>query len=218
MKRCMKWTALAFTLLASATPALAQTPAKPNAQKFPVGTAPKVKVGQTYSAQTFDSWEILCVKAAKGPEPCEVGQLVLDDKASPIADIRIFPLQPGSKAIAGATMVIPLGVQLSDGLLFGVDKKKTKQYPYAFCSGVGCVSRIGLTAIELQAMRTGKLGNLQFTMANNSQKPILLSFSLKGFAPAYTALRHSLIAAQKAARAAAAKKLTVPAPIKKKKK
>ncbi len=188
-------TALAVALTASMS--MAQTPATPKPTQFPVGAPPKVKVGQTYTAETYDSWEMLCVKTEKGPEPCEIGQLVLDAKSNPISDIRVFPLQPGSQVIAGATMVIPLGVQLSDGLIFGVDKKKGKQYPYAFCNNIGCIARIGFTAIELQNMRTGKEGKLQFTMANNPQNPIVLAFSLKGFAKAYAALNKKIIADRK---------------------
>jgi len=204
MKTLAKWTVLA--LVASAAGAFAQTttaPATPPAtsgatsQNFPVGAAPKVQVGQTYTADKKGDWEILCVKAASGPEPCEIGQLVLDDKGNPISDVRVFPLQPGSQAIAGATVVVPLGVLLANGLVIGIDGKKPKQYPYTFCNNVGCIARVGFTAIELQGLRKGTKGNLTFVMANNAKNPIAVPLSLKGFSSAYAALNKLLIEAQK---------------------
>ncbi len=185
-------------VLALASSAVAQETAKPKPEAFPVGTKPKVQIGQTYTADTFDSWEMLCVKVAKGPEPCEIGQLVLDDKSNPISDVRFFPLPPGTVAIAGATIVTPLGVLLKNGVVIGVDDAKPKQYPYSYCNNVGCIAQVGFTGLELQALRKGKTAKITVVMANNRQNPLIIPVSLKGFAPAYAALSKYILDQQKA--------------------
>jgi len=195
MKNLAKWGLLSFALTAGSAAAQDTTTPKPDA--FPVGETPIVQVGQTYTAETYGDWEMLCVKTAKGPEPCEVGQLALDEQANPIADVRIFPLPPGSQALAGSTIVTPLGALIANGIIINVDKKKPKQYPYMYCTTVGCVARVGFTALELQAMRTGDKMKISVVMASNAKAPVVIQVSLKGFSTAYAALSKKVIDAQK---------------------
>lgn len=156
--------------------------------EFPVGTTPEIQLGQPYAKETFGDWEMLCIKTEEGPEPCEIGQLILDGNGNAVSDVRMFPLPPGSEAIAGATFITPLGVALQSGLLFAVDDKKPKQYPFQFCNNIGCVSRIGFTPLELQAMRKGETGIMSFRLVDNPQQPVNVGVSLKGFAAAFAAL------------------------------
>jgi len=168
--------------------ALAQDSTDTTTEEFPIGTEPEVLPGQTYTREIFGDWELMCIKVAEGPEPCEIGQLILDEQATPVSDVRIFPLPQGNAAIAGATFITPLGVLLQNGVIFGVDDKAPKQYPYQFCNNVGCVARVGLTPLELQTMRKGELGTLTFRLANAPEQPIKVGMSLKGFAAAFAAL------------------------------
>ena len=197
MKALTRFVAIA-TSLAIAHGAFAQDQ-KNAKQSFPVGKAPEVKIGQTYAVETFDAWELLCVKVAKGPEPCEIGQLVLDDKATPMSDIRVFPLPPGQPALAGATIVLPLGMDLQNGMTITVDKNPPKQYPYAVCNNVGCVARIGITALELENMRSGKQAVITANIYGTRQV-LTVPVSLKGFAKAYTALQKRIAKQEKAAK------------------
>lgn len=196
MRTLLKWGVLAL-VAALATGANAQTAKKPAAGAFPVGKTPVIQVGQTYTAKTYGNWDLMCVKVAKGPEPCEIGQLVVDGKSNPIADIRIFPLPPGRAAIAGATIVTPLGVLLKDGMVITIDKNAPKQYPFTFCTKIGCIARVGLTGLELQSLRTGKTGKITVVLASNPQNPLTIPMSLKDFATAYAALSKRLIDEQK---------------------
>lgn len=187
MMKLAKWGILAFSLTFAST-ALAQDTSDSTDEAFPTGTDPEVQVGQTYQAGSYDDWEMVCVKVESGSEPCEIGQLVLDDSANPIADVRVFPLPQGSQAIAGATMLTPLGVSLQNGLLFSVDEGDPKQYPYAFCNNVGCIARVGFTPLELQKLRKGATAKMGIRLFQDPNNPITIGVSLKGFADAYTAL------------------------------
>lgn len=168
------------------------------ATSFPIGTDPEVQVGQTYSAEVFGDWELICIKQDSGPEPCEIGQLILDDKGTPVSDVRIFPLPPGGQAITGGTFILPLGVQLQPGMNLAVDDKDPKNYPFFYCNNVGCVSQVGFTPLELEALRKGTAGKVSFLMVGGQQGPLTLTLSLKGFSAAYAELSKRMIALQNA--------------------
>jgi invasion protein IalB len=193
MKTSFKTNALAlatsFVLASLPSTLWAQDTTETGTEEFPIGTEPVIQPGQTYARAIFGDWELLCVKVVEGPEPCEIGQLILDDNATPVTDVRVFPLPPGNAAIAGANFITPLGVALQSGMVFGVDDKDAKQYPFQFCGNVGCISRVGLTPLELQAMRKGEIGKISFHLMNSPpDKPAQIGLSLKGFAAAYAAL------------------------------
>ncbi|NOX74878.1 MAG: invasion associated locus B family protein [Alphaproteobacteria bacterium] len=195
MKRFLKWSLLALSATFTTNGALAQDAS--STEVFPIGKAPEVQPGQTYAKEVFGDWELLCVKTAEGPEPCEIGQLILDGNSNPIADVRIFPLPPGNAAIAGATFINPLGVALASGMIFGVDDKETKQYPYQFCTSVGCIARVGFTPLELQALRKGENGKMTFRMMNSGDQQVTVNVSLKGFATGYAELTRLRLQAAK---------------------
>ncbi|MFQ5438207.1 MAG: invasion associated locus B family protein, partial [Paracoccaceae bacterium] len=87
----------------------------------------------------------------------------------------------------------PLGVMLPNGMVFAVDDKKPKQYPFAFCSNVGCVARVGFTALELESLRSGSNGKITIRMINNPGQPIDIGLSLKGFSAAFAALSKKIL-------------------------
>jgi invasion protein IalB len=195
MKNILRWSLLALSATLLAGGAMAQDTT--TTEEFPIGTTPEIQPGQTYAKEAFGDWELLCIKTVEGPEPCELGQLVLGENSNPVADVRVFPLPPGNAAIAGATFINPLGVALQAGMVFGVDDKETKQYPYQFCNNIGCVARVGFTPLELQALRKGENGVMSFRMVADPNQPISVKVSMKGFATGYAALTKLLIDAQK---------------------
>ena len=203
---------LAVIALSAAIASIALTAGVPAQEKkaasdaFPLGKKPEIQVGQTYTVETFDAWELLCIKTAKGPEPCEIGQLVLDGKGTPISDMRVFPLPPGQPAIAAATVIAPLGIDLQRGMLMAIDKNKPKQYPFAVCNNVGCVARIGFTPLELESLRNGTQARISVNIYGRPNNVLDIPVSLKGFAKAYAALQKRLIEERKKATPAKADK------------
>ncbi len=202
MRTLQKFAAIMFSAavasIALTAGASAQEKKAPS-NAFPLGKKPEIQVGQTYTAETFDAWELLCVKREKGPEPCEIGQLVLDAKGTPISDMRVFPLPAGQPAIAAATVIAPLGIDLQRGMLMAIDKNKPKQYPFAVCNNVGCVARIGFTPLELESLRNGKIARISVNIYGRPNNVLDIPVSLKGFAKAYAALQKRLIEERKKA-------------------
>ncbi len=166
--------ALATLLGLSAAPAFAQETAPEAApaegaaapaEELSMGTeagapvAPLTKetaaVGQAYLAANFELWEQRCEKTAEGTDPCQLFQLLKDAEGNAVAEFSIFTLPEGNKAVAGATVVVPLETLLTANMTIAIDESKAKIYPYTFCTQIGCVARIGFTAEEIGQFKKG---------------------------------------------------------------
>ena len=58
------------------------------------------------------------------------------------------------------TVVTPLGTLLPQGVVVQIDTGEQRQYPFAWCSQVGCFARFGLARPSIDAMKRGKAGKL----------------------------------------------------------
>ena len=65
--------------------------------------------GEIYLAGTKGDWNVRCITGNPGEtDRCEMQQLLLLNKDTPIADISIFKLPAGGQAIAAANIMVPL--------------------------------------------------------------------------------------------------------------
>jgi invasion protein IalB len=151
-------------------------------------TQAEAAVGSTYLAANFDKWEQRCVKTADGADPCQLYQLLVDKEGNSVAEISLFDLPPGGQALAGASFMAPLETLLTANLKISVDTGKTRIYPFAYCTKVGCVARIGLTADELAAFKKGVLAVLTIVPAAAPDKVVDLELTLKGFTAGFEAV------------------------------
>jgi invasion protein IalB len=138
-------------------------------------------VGQAYTRETFGDWSMRCLKAAEGPDPCQLYQLLLDDQGNAVAEISMFPLPPGNRAAAGATIVAPLETLLTEQVVITVDGGTAKTYPFTFCNAGGCVSRVGFTAEDVAAFKAGSAATLRIVPAAAPDQVVELRISLSGF-------------------------------------
>ena len=134
---------------------------------------------------TFGDWQIRC--APDGNE-CFMYQLALDAQKNPVAEVSILKLPEVAEADAGVTVVTPLGTLLTNGLVLQIDGGETRQYPFAWCSQVGCFSRFGLATTSIDAMKRGKSGKVTLVSVGAPQTPVVLALSLTGFTDAWGAL------------------------------
>ena len=158
----------------------------PNTPVLPTQT--DAEVGSTYLAANFDKWEQRCVKTADGADPCQLYQLLLDKDGNSVAEISLFDLPDGGKAVAGASFMAPLETLLTANLTITVDTGKARVYPFAYCTKVGCVARIGFTAEELAAFKKGVVGVLTIVPAAAPDKSVDLELTLKGFTAGFDAV------------------------------
>jgi invasion protein IalB len=144
--------------------------------------------GSVYVQDKFELWELRCIKAADGSDPCQLYQLLKDAKNNPVAEISLFPLPEGQEAVVGATFVAPLGTLLTEQVRLSVDGAKGKVYPFSWCEQIGCYARIGLTAAEVDGFKKGAAVGATIVPVGAPDQKVNLSISLKGFTAAYDAL------------------------------
>lgn len=175
---------------AEAAPAAdqAETAADPTADTAEETADAGPKLGEYYAKTTHQDWTIRCIKSDRENDPCELYQLMKDSDGNSVAEMTMIPLK-NSDVAAGATLVAPLETDLIKGLGFVVDSGKGRGYPFSFCAPVGCVSRMGFTAAELnQLKRGGKATVSLLPFGADPAKPVELNLSLSGFTAAFDEL------------------------------
>ncbi len=134
---------------------------------------------------TFGDWEVRC--APQG-EDCFMYQLAMDSQNNPVAEVSILKLPEGSEAAAGVTMVTPLGSLLQSGIVLQVDQGEARQYPFNWCSQVGCFARFGLTQELINSMKRGRTATVMLASVAAPEAPVSLNLSLTGFTAGYDSL------------------------------
>jgi invasion protein IalB len=189
---------LALTLAVAAAvthPALAQEtsgeqpateqPADPNA--LPMGEEVTAKP-ELYIKSTHGDWQLRCVRMEDGSDPCELFQLLKDDKGNSVAEMTMVALT-GGEAAAGATVIVPLETLLTEQLTLTIDSGKARRYPFTFCASVGCFARLGFTGEDVEAMKKGSQATISVVPMVAPDQTVKVSASLKGFTDAFEAVK-----------------------------
>ena len=132
--------------------------------------------------KVFQDWELRCEADA---DQCFMYQMVRNAAENPVAEIRIVDIEPRGEAIAGATVVTPLGTLLDAGLVLQIDDNEARQYPFNWCTRAGCFARFGFTEAEVAAMKAGNTVKMRLLSVSAPDQPVLLEVSLSGFTAAY---------------------------------
>ena len=134
---------------------------------------------------TFGDWQVRC--SPEGNE-CFIYQLGLDAEKNPVAEVSILKLPLDAEADAGVTIVTPLGTLLPSGVAVQIDNGQPRQYPFAWCSQVGCFARFGLDRPSIDSMKRGKTGKVVLHAVAAPEQPMTLVLSLTGFTAAFDSL------------------------------
>lgn len=145
----------------------------------------EIREDPSYIKETYDAWELQCFRTEGEEDPCQMYQLLREDAGNPVAEFSLFKLPEGTEAVAGATIVVPLGTLLPQGLRIAVDEGAAKAYNFSFCSLVGCFARIGLNQTDIDAFKSGSEAILTIVPAQAPDQRVLIKASLKGFTKAY---------------------------------
>ena len=149
----------------------------------PVSDGPQL--GERYSKETFNDWDLACIKTEAENDPCSMLQILTDDGGNPMAEVSMFRLKEGGQAVAGATIIVPLETLLPAQLTISVDGAGGKRYNYTFCNPIGCVAQIGLTEDDVSAFKRGAKATVSLVPAPAPDQRIDLQLSLAGFTAAY---------------------------------
>lgn len=150
-----------------------------------------------YVKNTYGDWTLRCLHAKDGSDPCELYQLLKDDKGTSVAEVTMVTLPEGQQAALGATVIVPLETLLTAALQMALDTAKPKVYPFTFCAQVGCFARVGFTADEFAAMKKGNKMVLSVVPVANPKQVVSVNISLKGFTDATDALKAEQATAKK---------------------
>lgn len=146
------------------------------------------RVGSYYLMEEHGNWMIRCIRAGQGKDPCEMYKLLSDEDENAVAEFTLIPLSNGQVA-AGATIIAPLETDLIEGLGLQIDNGEMRGYPFSVCTPVGCVSRLGFTEAELNAMKRGSRATVQLVpFGGDAEQPVQLGVSLSGFTAAFDSL------------------------------
>lgn len=145
-------------------------------------------VGSSYVEANFDAWEQRCIRTEDGADPCQLYQLLRDSDGNAVAEFSMFNLPAGGQAVAGATVIVPLETLLTENLVMAIDSSAPKTYPFTFCSTIGCVSRIGFTAAEIEQFKRGAKAVLTIVPVVAPDQKVAVDLSLKGFTAGFTAV------------------------------
>lgn len=165
------------------------------------GAAP----GAPYTVANFDAWEQRCVKSEAGLETCQLYMLLKDGAGAATAEFALFGLPAGTEgpAVAGATFIAPLETLLTAGMSLKIDGAEAKAYPFSVCTQIGCVSRLGFTAEELQALKDGAEAMITVVPYVAPDQRVELKLSLAGITAGLAAVDAANQAADAAGKAAA---------------
>lgn len=144
--------------------------------------------GGTYVKETHGDWEIRCIRLPDTSERCQMFQLLNESPGNAIGEINIFALPPDQEAAAGAILLTPLRTLLTEQVSIKFPGLERKRYPFAWCTDVGCIARIGLLAAEVSAMRQGASTTVTIVPVSTPTNPVEMTVSLTGFTAAFAAM------------------------------
>ncbi len=146
------------------------------------------RVGEQFVKEKSGDWEVSCIKAEEGDDPCALVQILNGQQGEPIAEVTIGKLPAGGAAVAWASVIVPLETLLQAQLALSIDGAPRKLYNYHHCVPVGCVAQLGLSQADIDAMKAGTKAVLSLVPARFPDQVLAMDMSLAGFTAGFDGL------------------------------
>lgn len=146
------------------------------------------RVGEQFVRETSGDWEVSCIKAQEGEDPCAIVQVLNGQQGDPIAEVSIGKLPEGGAAVAWANVIVPLETLLQAQLALSIDGAPRKLYNYHHCVPVGCVAQLGLSQGDIDAMKAGSKATFSLVPARFPDQVLEMDMSLSGFTSGFDGL------------------------------
>ena len=137
------------------------------------------------TSEIIGDWDLQCAITGPEPRPCRMYQLLKDPQGPAVAEVTMYRLPEGAPAAAGATFIVPLQTLLPQQLTLALDGVLASRVPYTYCTQIGCLARMGLSAIEAEAYKNGQNVTVSLVPAVAPDQVVSVNMSLKGFKEAY---------------------------------
>jgi invasion protein IalB len=144
--------------------------------------------GEQFVKAKFGDWDLSCIKAQQGEDPCAIVQILKGNQGDPIAEVSIGRLPEGGAAVAWANVIVPLETLLQAQLALSIDGAPRKLYNYHHCLPVGCVAQLGLSQGDIDAMKAGTKAIFSLVPARFPDQVLEMEMSLSGFTSGYDTL------------------------------
>lgn len=179
-----------------AAPAPAGTPAETEAPAEGQAAAAQDQVGSYYAKATHGDWQLRCLRTPDGKDPCELYQLLRDERETPVAELSVIPFS--GEAAAVLNFVAPLETDLQAGMGLQIGSGEANRYPFIVCAAIGCVSRLGMTEDELNLLKRGSTATVTLLPFGGEpeENMVDLTVSLTGFTAGFTELQGLVGASQ----------------------
>ncbi|MYM53945.1 invasion associated locus B family protein [Thalassovita mangrovi] len=174
--------ALSLAGAAFAQDAEQQPAAEPATPGLSMGEQAQV---EPYIRESSGDWQLECLRTGTDDEPCQLLQEMKGEDGGMLATIRLFKLEAGGEAEAGAVIAVPLETLLTAQLTLAVDGQQAKRYPFSVCDRLGCYARIGLRAEEIAEFKRGSKATISIVPFVAPNQQVVVDMSLKGFTAAY---------------------------------
>ncbi|MDV4144235.1 MULTISPECIES: invasion associated locus B family protein [Shimia] len=142
--------------------------------------APAAKPGEEVSSEKIGAWDLQCAKTGPEPRPCRMYQLLTDSEDTPVIEMTMYRLPEGAPAAAGATFVAPLNTLLTAQLAVAIDGVLVQRVPFTLCYEAGCVARMFMSPIEVQAFQNGKSSTVSLVPALAPDQVVSVEMKLDG--------------------------------------
>jgi invasion protein IalB len=140
----------------------------------------------TSLSETYDAWTVQCATQQQGEQTqriCQMSQeLLQQDTRQRVLTFAIGKTEAGAKA----TLVLPFGLLLAEGVRGQIAGEEVLRGTYRTCLPAGCVAEIELPAETIKKFESEETASVLMTA--NSGQPVKTDISLKGFASAYQRL------------------------------
>ncbi|WP_409560799.1 invasion associated locus B family protein [Hyphomicrobium sp. MC8b] len=133
------------------------------------------------SRQVIGDWVVTCTPPISGHKSCMMTQALASGKLG--QTVSVFTIGRDRAGTLKASIRVPVGVSLPDGVIVGIENGDRFKVPYSACHRIGCFAPFDLTEPLLGKMR--KATKISAVAQSVSQRPLALNFSVRGFPAAY---------------------------------
>ena len=144
--------------------------------------------GPSTLSETYESWTVQCAKTNTGGQTirsCQISQELLQQETRQrVLLVALAPKQ--GNGTTKATLVMPFGLLLSEGVRIEVAEKELLRGTFRTCMPGGCISEIDFSDELIKQLQSNE--KLTVVMTANDGQVVRTDVSLKGFSAAYKRL------------------------------
>ena len=143
-------------------------------------------IAQAKVGDRFGDWVFNCTAIAQDRTTCAVNQVLLNKETRQVV-ARFSVLREQDTNQPALIAVLPLGIDLTTGIMGAVDENDAFEFKVQTCTRAGCIAKLALDDAVVKQMKAGKFLSATFT-ARGVQEPVQLVGSLNGIADAMAAI------------------------------